>query len=71
MYIQLKQAFRYRYRQPLHFFGVLTLVYQMASILTCPKCGATNDGSITGLNPCHLRDPRENHNFVAGEFVVS
>jgi hypothetical protein len=32
---------------------------------TCSKCGATNDGLIAGLNPCHFRQPQEDHNFTA------
>ena len=35
-----------------------------SAILACTKCGATNDGTILGLAPCHLLTPREPHNFV-------
>lgn len=36
---------------------------QRTSII-CSKCGVESDGSIAGFNPCHLRDPVQDHNFV-------
>ena len=34
-------------------------------MIACTKCGATNDGNIAGLNPCHLRTVVEDHNFLS------
>jgi hypothetical protein len=37
----------------------------------CHKCGATNDAKYSGLNPCHLRIPAENHAFVFNDAGIS
>ncbi len=36
-------------------------------VSTCNKCGATNDGNFAGWDPCHLRDPKENHDFPSAD----
>ena len=36
----------------------------MYTYLACTKCGARDDGTFNGYNPCHLRDPIENHAFT-------
>jgi hypothetical protein len=38
---------------------------------TCKKCGARDDGTFAGYNPCHLRTPVvEDHNFHEGLFLT-
>ena len=34
-------------------------------MMGCSKCGATNDGTQPGVNPCHLRSTPEDHSFIA------
>eukprot|EP00666_Eupelagonemidae_sp_cell4sb_P012282 gene12282-8306_t len=39
----------------------------MAAAIMCTKCGAVaSGGAVTGgANPCHLRQPSEDHSFGA------
>ena len=39
----------------------------LLGIIPCKKCGAPSNGCFFGYNPCHLRDPCVDHDFIASE----